>query len=1091
MARLICKVILLGALASVAFIAPASGQSADREQRWMVILRTPPVAEQMTAPAALPLIASETAKSAIAREQLGLRRMIQGRGMQVTGSSDLLVNALYITGDRASAESLRSHPDVEGVVRVRYFRKLADDKATQIVNTPSGWQLVGGEGNAGAGMRIGIIDSGVDATHPALQDSSLTAPSGFPRVSRDSDRQFTSSKVIVARSYVDLLNSPDPLFSRPDDRSARDRDGHGTAIAMLAAGRRVTAPGATIVGVAPKAFIGSYKVFGSPGLNDSTGVDAVIAALSDAVRDGMDVVTLSLGSPAEFGALDGFCTKGPCDPMANAIQNAARLNVAVVAAAGNSGDNGFNLPVLGSIETPGTAPAAITVGAITNAHIYYQSARVSGGVVPPALQRLNVRFGDGPVPGEALTAPIKDVAMLGDDGKACRPLGNGTLAGAIALIDRGGDCSRESKVNYAQRAGAVGVVLVQLDGANGVFPMQGLQATGIPAVLVGSNDGKALRSYLLQNPAAQVTLDPAVIQVDAPANEIAYFSSQGPAIGDFTIKPELTAVGTDLYLATQNFDPNSGLYSADRYRAVQGTSFAVPMVAGAVALVKQRNPSWTPLQLKSAVVNSADPNIDDFDGNNRRIRARVNSTGAGKLDVATALGVSITADPAALSFGVYAGTSKSIGLRLTNSATTAAALAVQVQPRDADTSARVTISPANFTLAPGQTTQLNFVLSGARPAAGNYEGIVLISGSGTTLRIPYLYLVGDGVPFNIYSLAGNQFFGTPSQGQNNPDSQPRMSVKVLDKFGVPVANQLVVWSAYSGGGRIETVSTSSRTDEYGISEAYVSLGASRGEQAFQVTAGPLTQYFDGRTIPIPVINSNGVTDAAALLAGRPVAPGSYITIKGAGLSEVTRVYSTPGLPVSLSNVSVTFDSLDRRISEVGRLHFVSDGQINVQVPWEFSNQTTVKMKVINNGIRTAVIDVPLAEYAPGFFEIDDAASGRKLVAALDQGYGLITGANPAQRGKVVQLFLNGLGRVTNTPATGEPAVAPPLSETFTKPTVTIGGRPASVEFAGLTPNSVGLYQVNVIVPEDAPSGLQPIKLSIGGVDSQTSQIFVR
>ena len=1077
-------------------MALAYGQADEfaREPRWIVLLRTPSIAEQMTAPAALPLIAAETAKAAIAREHQGLRRMMVGRGLRVTGSSDLLLNALFVTGEAANAESLRSHPDVEGVVRVRYHRKLADDRATQIVNTPAGWQLLGGEGNAGAGRRIGIIDSGVDVTHPALQDSSLTPPPGFPRVSREADRSFTSSKVIVARSYVDLLGSTDPLFSRPDDRSARDRDGHGTAIAMLAAGRRVTAPGATIVGVAPKAFIGNYKVFGSPGLNDSASDDAVIAALQDAVRDGMDVVTLSLGYAAEFGALDtcgSANNRRPCDPLASAIENAARLNVAVVVAAGNSGDSGFNLPTLGSIQSPGTAPAAITVGAITNAHIYYQSVRLSGGTVPPALQRLNTRFGDGPVPNQPVTAPLRDVAQLGDDGKACRPLGNGTLAGAIALIDRGGDCSRESKVNHAQRAGAVGVVLVQLDGFNSVFPMQGLQATGIPAVLIGSGDGRALRSYLLQSPGARVTLDPAVVQVDAPADEIAYFSSQGPAIGDFNIKPELTAVGTDLYLATQDFDPNSGLFSADRYRAVQGTSFAVPLVAGTVALVKQRSPNWTPLQLKSAVVNSANPNIDDFDGNNRRVRARVNATGAGKLDVAAALRTNLTADPATLSFGVYSGTSKSIGLRLTNHSTTAATLTAQIQARDADASARLTVTPSNFSISPGQTTQLSLVLSGARPAAGNYEGVISISGGGTTLRIPYLYLVGDGVPFNIYSLVGNPFFGTPNQGLNDPNRQPRMALKILDKFGVPVEGQPLVWSAVSGGGRIETVSTNSRTDDYGISEAYVSLGASLGEQAFRVTAGALTQVFDGRTIPVPVINSNGVTDAAAFIASRPVAPGSYITIKGAGLSELTRVYNTPSLPVSLSNVSVTFDSPDRRISEPGRLHFVSEGQINVQVPWEFSNQTVARMKVINNGIRTAVVDIPLAEFAPGFFEFDDATSGRRVVAALDVNYGLLNSANPAERGKTIALFLNGLGRVTNTPASGEPSRVPPLSETLTKPTVTIGGRPASVSFAGLTPDSVGLYQVNVIVPEDAPTGVQPVKLSIGGVDSQTSQLFVR
>src|SRR5262249_8223296 len=148
------------------------------------------------------------------------------------------------------------------------------------INVPAAWSLLGGTTNAGAGVRIGIIDTGIQATHPAFQDASLTPPSGFPvcqivypgtlgtqSVDCTSTLGFTNNKVIVARSYVPVLTQANASDSRPDDPSPRDRVGHGTAVAMAAAGVTSTGPADTITGVAPKAFLGSYKVFGSSDVN--------------------------------------------------------------------------------------------------------------------------------------------------------------------------------------------------------------------------------------------------------------------------------------------------------------------------------------------------------------------------------------------------------------------------------------------------------------------------------------------------------------------------------------------------------------------------------------------------------------------------------------------------------------------------------------------------------------------------------------------------------------------------------------------------------------------------------------------------------
>ena len=153
------------------------------------------------------------------------------------------------------------------------WRRLNLNRATQLVNAPAAWTALGGVQNAGAGIKIAIIDTGIDQTHPAFQDSSLAMPAGYP-ICSGSDCAFTSNKVIVARSYVRLVAAgSDPqnpaADSRPDDYSPRDRIGHGTAVASCAAGMPTLSPaGLTLTGVAPKAYLGNYKVFGSPEVNE-------------------------------------------------------------------------------------------------------------------------------------------------------------------------------------------------------------------------------------------------------------------------------------------------------------------------------------------------------------------------------------------------------------------------------------------------------------------------------------------------------------------------------------------------------------------------------------------------------------------------------------------------------------------------------------------------------------------------------------------------------------------------------------------------------------------------------------------------------
>ncbi|MEX2264600.1 MAG: S8 family serine peptidase [Bryobacteraceae bacterium] len=1048
-----------------------------RSGEYAVILKEPPLARQVVLRKDLRAAASITRLGRIQGEQRAISAALAERGVPVLGATQTLLNAVFVRATSGDLKALRALPNVARVIWMPPLRRHLD-RAAELVKASAAWSASGGAGNAGAGIRIGILDSGIDHTHPAFQDSSLAIPPGFPK-GRPEDLPYTNRKIIVARSYVSQLPFSDiqPVDSRPDDNTPRDRSGHGTATAMIAAGGQVSGPAGTITGIAPKAQIGNYKIFGSPGINDTTRTGVLLQALEDALNDGMDIVILPIGSPPVYGPLDRdpSCAdtqtgEDACDVRAQAVENAVSLGLTVVVSGGNDGDAGVEFPTLGSTHTPGTAPSAITVGASTNSHILFAGVVVRG-------ERRNALFGDGPKPIGTLTAPLRDVAYIGDNGRACSPLANGSLAGAIALIERG-DCSFAIKVNHAQRAGAVGAVVYQSGGSNFIFNPSGLTGTGIPAALIGSDAGVALKRLLESSPEAPATLDPALQAVEAEFDTVAYFSSHGPVVGTAGIKPELVAVGTDIYAATQNLDPNGELYDQSRFTAAQGTSFSAPMVAGAAAMVKQRTPRLTPAQIKSAVVNTAVDEVQDEGG-----PARVTAVGAGKLHAGNAVVTNITVEPATLSFGVIQSTPAAQTLRLTNISNAAASLTLALNARDTDNNARLSVTPGQLTLNPGQTGTVSVRLEGSRPAPGSYEGVVAISGGNVALRVPWLYLVGDGTVDNAFALRGEGFTGAVNE------SDWLMALRAVDRYGVAVANAPVRFRVLSGGGFIDQADAT--TDSLGIAAASVTLGPQLGEQAFAAEVGDLVVEFNGRARLRPVIVANGVVNAASFQVGRGVAPGSYITIPGVGLSESTRAAVTLALPISLAGVSVSFDAPGARLSLPGRIHFVSSEQINVQIPWEFQGLNSVLMKVTLGDSSSAVYSVPLSDYSPAVFEFDDSASGRRLAAVLDENFGLVTPANPARRGRVVSVYAHGLGPVDRTPPSGEPSSGEPLSRTQAQPVVTLGGRPAQVVFSGLAPFLVGLYQVNIVVPTDAPEGLQPLIITANGIESKAASIPVQ
>jgi minor extracellular serine protease Vpr len=1059
--------------------------------RYALILDDPPVSERFAAGEARESLVARSYRQQVEARQQALRTELNTRAIQITGSVSTLLNAVFVMSPPDRVDELKTLPGVKGVVALR-TRHLSLNRATQLMNAPAAWNAVGGMQNAGAGMKIAILDTGIDQNHPAFQDSSLKAPAGFPSCNVPNCSSFTNNKVIVARSYVSILaagsdpNNP-AADSRPDDYSPRDRVGHGSATASCAAAAPTTGPAQiAIVGMAPKAYLGNYKIFGSPKLNDFATDDAIIQALEDALNDRMDVASLSVGGPAFTGPLDTGAACGnaagvPCDLVPPVVESAVKAGMVVVIAAGNDGDGASSVggPALNTIESPGDAPSAITVGATTSSHYMTEGIEIPGNTVPSNLQRVNGLIGNGTFPVGAIAGSLLDVTQLGDNGLACSTLPAGSLNGAFALILSGG-CKAITKAINAQNAGAQGVIIYLADQSTLTRPA-GVSSAFIPVIQISNSDGVALKSFINANAGRTAFIDPAAFEQEKTSfNELAFFSSLGPTTGDNALKPDLVAVGgsdnyfSDIYTAAQRYDILGDLYSANGYQAASGTSFSTPLVAGAAALIKQAHPNFTAAQIKSALVNTATQDVtSDEEGDAVGVR----ELGAGKLDAGAALQINVTANPATISFGLANTLPITKQVQVVNSGASSVSLSLSVATYLSSASANVAIDKTSLTLAAGASATVNVTLSGTKPSPGSYSGAISITGGTVPIRVPYLFLVGNGVVDNLTSLAGDGFDGTV--GQIIPDGV--LAIKLVDQFGVPVSGKQVSFS--SNNGTIKNADP--QTDAYGIATAQAVLGSQPGAYSFRVLASGLSWVYDGSARAVPTISAGGIVNGASFEAGKPVAPGSYVSIFGSNLSDFTDFATTSILPLVIDFASVSFDVPSAKISVPGRLIFISPGQVNVQVPWELQGQSQAQVKMTINFSYGNVIALALSDYAPAFFESSGA------VAALDAKFSAITAGNPARQGQAVQLFANGLGPLNNQPATGDPAVASPLATCKSVPTVMIGGKNAVGSFCGLAPGFPGLYQVNVTVPTGLTPGVNPITLAIGGQTSKSSTIQVQ
>jgi subtilisin family serine protease len=793
--RLLLSFVFLG-LTAVAQIIPGS---------YVVELSGPPMgmlARQRS-------VAAEAVnrRSAIHLEQSRIQGLIEKQKGRVLSHLDNVMNGLIVDIPEENAAALKSIPGVKRVFpAAKVYPSL--DHALPLHSVPQAWSQIGGMSKAGLGVKIGVLDTGITPGHPAFQDSTLTPPAGYPIFSSTANKAVVNNKIIVARDYSTLYQ-----LKVPD--SAVDGSGHGTEVADCAAGVPVKGPFTSITGVAPKAFLGIYKVYPLDGsVGGSTAIFA--QAFDDALGDGMDVINLSSGlSVSLFASLQNYV-----------IDQIVQLGVVVVVAGGNTG------PFPDTINDPANDASAISVGAS-------QSDREFGGtVVAAGLAPINASSGIPYAnPNPPITALLADMSAVDAKNLGCSPLPPNSLTGRI-VVTQSNSCLFETVLNNTAAAGGVAVIFYTGTRNAARFQFDPLSAT-LPAVYVSNADGVALEGSIAAGATMATVTFEGVALPNSP-NSLASFSSRGPT--EFSgLKPDLSATGTFLYMATETADPKGELYNSTGFIQAQGTSFASPIVAGAAAVLKGARPGLTVDQYRSLLINSATPLVL-ADGTLERLQ----HSGSGVLNLAAAVRSSISVFPTSLSFGIGGSTIDGFDfITITNVGTVKETFTITAVPYDYADAPTFSDDGSNVfgtdpgsttltvTLGPKQSKVLDMLWVTRPLVPGEYQGVVTITGgtTGSTALMPYWYGVPTGSPNYLSTLS------LPTQA--NVGTRIGVYFKVTDIIGTAILSGLKVTSSVlAGGGSITGpfVSTSYVNYLYLVA----TLGNNPGTNTFRFQVTPFT-----------------------------------------------------------------------------------------------------------------------------------------------------------------------------------------------------------------------------------------------------------
>lgn len=699
----------------------------ETPQAWFVELSSPPIADGGN-------------RGATQRDKNNFRQEANRAGVQYSErhAFDTLWNGLSVTvrpselAKIARLSAVKALYPVE-IISIPETSPLNDpDMGTALAMT--GADIAQSElGLSGEGIRVAIMDTGIDYNHPDLGGG-------------------WGNRVFAGYDFVgDAFNAADPDndVPQPDD-DPMDCNGHGTHVAGIVGADAAGDDGVT--GVAPAVTFGAYKVFGCTG---STFADIMIAAMEMALADNMHVLNMSIGSAFQW----------PQYPTAQASDRLVNRGMVVVASIGNSGANG-----LYSAGAPGLGEKVIGVASFDNTHVALTTFTISPDDTP-------IGYGvaaASPLPPTSGTYPMARTGTPASDADACAPLEEGSLDGHVALIRRG-TCPFHTKALNAQNAGAEAVVLY--NNAAGRFSptVAGEPPIVIPVVAISDTEGVLIDGRLAAGPVDMTWTDETGMFVNPTGGLISSFSSYGLS-PDLTLKPDIGAPG-GLIRSTYPIARGS-------YATVSGTSMSSPHVAGSVALLLEAHPNTSSQAVRGILQNSADPKV--WWGNpDLGFLDNVHRQGAGMVQIDKAVTAQTKIEPGKLSLGESEAGPATRTLTIENKSGQAVTYNLSHVPALSTGSstfspsfftgyASVAFSSTSVTVPAGGSASLDVTITAnpGLPDRSQYGGYLVFTSDEGTYRVPYAGFKGDyqsivalvptqfGFPW-LASLSGDSYFNQP------------------------------------------------------------------------------------------------------------------------------------------------------------------------------------------------------------------------------------------------------------------------------------------------------------------------------------------
>ncbi|RAP74544.1 S8 family serine peptidase [Paenibacillus montanisoli] len=752
-----------------AFISPNLKTDSAAETRVIVRLSSQPTAVgKFAAKAGAGKLAAESTESALQAEQTAFIGSASKKGLKIKVHHQFktVLNGLEVSIPANQIPELAKLPGVLSVYENRTYTPIpvqepsAEESDTPFDTNPIhqiGADAAWAKGLTGAGLKVGVIDTGVDYKHPDLAGA---YKGGYDSSNQDSD------------PYEDY----DPVNQAFTE--------HGTHVSGTIVGRAANKTSSLVQkGIAYESDLYVYKVLSATGDGNSSGTTAtVIDGIERAVRDGMDVLNLSLGADGD---------KDPNSPDAIAVNNAVLAGTVVVVANGNAGDA---YPYYYTMGTPATSQLGISVGAATSPGSRFEAdfssslSAASYELHAMGWRTTEENFSDllGAAPLDAVYVGLGNVQDYeGID-----------VTGKVVLISRG-IIPFVDKIAFAKSHGAKAAIIFNgnanaegqadlsesvagRDGFIGSLGFLGDSFDFIPTYDMSGAEGRALARSIIAAPDTPLTFSFSGFEGSvAEGDHMATFSSRGPnSDSAFGIKPDFTAPGVSIMSTWPmygKFDRKADYDEA--YNRISGTSMATPHVAGLSLLLLQEHPDWTPFDVRAALANTADSTYDEsgqlYD---------VYTQGAGRVNIANAIEtpallqtideltiynknlqpVEVTNYGDSASFGLMdAGEAAASGqLQLKNTSDSAVTYTAAVVMHNNVSSYLDTPDPSaidvslqgltNGTVTAAANAATPFTLSlapRANAAEGIYEGEVVLQSAGLpTLHLPFAVHVGDETP---------------------------------------------------------------------------------------------------------------------------------------------------------------------------------------------------------------------------------------------------------------------------------------------------------------------------------------------------------